>query len=57
MTRNMTNKMTRFIYVHRLPAIHGDPFDRALVCRALAGGMTIGNPDRTIASYPVRTLW
>jgi PIN domain nuclease of toxin-antitoxin system len=41
----------------RLPALHRDPFDRVLVCQALAGGLTIVTPDPEIARYPVRILW
>ena len=31
-----------------LPRIHGDPFDRLLVCQALRHGLTIVTPDRAI---------
>jgi PIN domain nuclease of toxin-antitoxin system len=41
----------------RLPRLHRDPFDRMLVCQAIAGGMAILTPDREVAAYPVRTLW
>jgi PIN domain nuclease of toxin-antitoxin system len=41
----------------RLPALHRDPFDRVLVCQALAGGFTMVTPDPEIARYPVRILW
>lgn len=41
----------------RLPALHRDPFDRMLVCQALAGAYTIVTPDTEIARYPVRILW
>ncbi|MCA9315229.1 MAG: type II toxin-antitoxin system VapC family toxin [Planctomycetes bacterium] len=41
----------------RLPRLHRDPFDRMLVCQAIAGGMVILTPDREVAAYPVRTLW
>jgi PIN domain nuclease of toxin-antitoxin system len=43
--------------VHRLPAVHRDPFDRMLVCQALAGGLVIVTPDPRIARYPARVLW
>lgn len=45
------------LYVHRLPAVHRDPFDRMLICQALAGGLTLVTPDPDIARYPVPTLW
>ena len=41
----------------RLPALHRDPFDRMLVCQALAGALTIVTSDPEIARYPVRILW
>jgi PIN domain nuclease of toxin-antitoxin system len=41
----------------RLPLLHRDPFDRMLVCQALAGGLTILTPDEQIRSYPVLTDW
>ena len=43
--------------VDRLPRLHGDPFDRMLVCQAIAGGLTILTPDEQIARYPVPTVW
>lgn len=41
----------------RLPPLHRDPFDRMLVCQALAGGLAIVTPDVDIARYPVRIVW
>ena len=43
--------------VHRLPAIHRDPFDRILIAQANCYGMVIATNDLTIRKYPVRTLW
>jgi len=43
--------------VGRLPAVHGDPFDRALVAQAISMGMTILTPDEAIRQYPVPTIW
>jgi PIN domain nuclease of toxin-antitoxin system len=40
-----------------LPAIHRDPFDRLLVCQALARRMPILTPDRLIRRYSVTTIW
>ncbi len=45
------------LYVHRLPALHRDPFDRALVCQAIVHGLTIVTPDPLVTQYPVRCLW
>lgn len=41
----------------KLPAIHNDPFDRMLICQAIANQMTILTPDPLIAQYPVLTRW
>ena len=40
-----------------LPKIHGDPFDRLLICQAAAEGMTLITADENIAKYSVKTLW
>ena len=40
-----------------LPAIHQDPFDRMLICQALAHNLTLMTPDSAIAQYPVPTVW
>jgi PIN domain nuclease of toxin-antitoxin system len=41
----------------RLPDLHRDPFDRMLVCQAIAEGMVLLTPDELIRQYPVRSLW
>jgi len=45
------------LQVTRLPDHHRDPFDRMLVCQAIAHGLVILTPDPLIARYPVRTVW
>ena len=40
-----------------LPLLHRDPFDRMLICQAIAEGMAIVTPDELIRRYPVRTVW
>lgn len=45
------------LHLSRLPRLHRDPFDRMLVCQAIAGGLAILTPDDRIARYPVRCLW
>ena len=45
------------LQVSKLPRLHRDPFDRMLVCQAIAEGMTILTPDELIRQYPVRTIW
>jgi PIN domain nuclease of toxin-antitoxin system len=45
------------LHVVRLPRLHGDPFDRMLVCQSIIHGLTILTPDELIAQYPVRVAW
>jgi PIN domain nuclease of toxin-antitoxin system len=40
-----------------LPLIHRDPFDRILVALAIRERLAVLTPDRTIALYPVSTIW
>ena len=41
----------------KLPPLHSDPFDRLLICQAIAHSLAILTPDECIARYPVRVLW
>lgn len=41
----------------RLPEYHRDPFDRVLICQAIANSMVILTPDEHITKYPIRTEW
>ena len=45
------------LQLSRLPEYHKDPFDRILICQAIAGSLTILTPDTHITRYPVRTEW
>lgn len=45
------------LHLGRLPPIHRDPFDRMLVCQAIAHGLVLLTSDAAIREYPVRTLW
>ncbi len=36
-----------------LPARHRDPFDRLLICQALAHGMVLATVDEMMKTYPV----
>ena len=45
------------LQVIRLPLLHRDPFDRMLICQAIAGGLTIVTPDPLISQYPIRVIW
>jgi PIN domain nuclease of toxin-antitoxin system len=44
-------------HLPKLPHLHRDPFDRMLVCQAIAHGLTLVTPDEAIRRYPVRTMW
>lgn len=41
----------------KLPAAHGDPFDRLLVCQAIHHGLVLLTPDPAIHRYPVSVQW
>jgi len=41
----------------KLPTVHGDPFDRLLICEAIQQGVPLVTPDEVIQRYPVKTLW
>jgi PIN domain nuclease of toxin-antitoxin system len=45
------------LQLSRLPEYHKDPFDRIIICQAIASGMTILTPDSHISKYPIRTEW
>ena len=45
------------LHIAKLPHIHGDPFDRILVCQSIVHGMTILTPDEAISQYAVRVVW
>lgn len=45
------------LVLDKLPLLHGDPFDRMLICQAIANQMTLLTPDPLITQYPVLTRW
>lgn len=40
-----------------LPRIHGDPFDRLLICQALDERLVLITTDENIPKYQVKTCW
>jgi PIN domain nuclease of toxin-antitoxin system len=48
---------TAALHLTKLPLLHKDPFDRMLVCQALAHGLVILTPDDLVRQYPIRTVW
>ncbi|MCC6141960.1 MAG: type II toxin-antitoxin system VapC family toxin [Nitrospira sp.] len=45
------------LHLHKLPALHRDPFDRMLICQAIEHDCVLLTPDPLIAQYPVRVQW
>jgi PIN domain nuclease of toxin-antitoxin system len=45
------------LILDKLPVLHHDPFDRMLICQAIANQMTLLTPDPLITQYPVLTRW
>lgn len=45
------------LVLDKLPLLHHDPFDRMLICQAIANQMIILTPDPLITQYPVLTRW
>ena len=43
--------------IGRLPAIHGDPFDRLIISQAISENLIIITKDGTIPMYNVKVLW
>ena len=40
-------------FLPQLPVLHRDPFDRMLICQALASGSTMMTHDENVRTYPV----
>ncbi|HWQ68630.1 MAG TPA: type II toxin-antitoxin system VapC family toxin [Patescibacteria group bacterium] len=55
--RSLPLEEAAVLQLTRLPDYHKDPFDRMLICQAIAHGLTILTPDPAITQYPVRTEW
>ena len=45
------------LHLHKLPALHRDPFDRMLICQAIEHDCLLLTPDPLVIQYPVRTYW
>lgn len=41
----------------KLPAIHGDPFDRLLIAQAHCDGLMLASRDSQFDAYPIQRLW
>lgn len=40
-------------FLPQLPTLHRDPFDRMLICQALASDLTLMTHDEYVRAYPV----
>jgi PIN domain nuclease of toxin-antitoxin system len=45
------------LQIRNLPSLHNDPFDRMLICQAIANNCSIVTPDEAIGQYPIHTIW
>ena len=43
--------------LNKLPKHHNDPFDRLIICQAIAEDLTLITRDTIIPNYPIKTLW
>jgi PIN domain nuclease of toxin-antitoxin system len=45
------------VQLERLPAHHGEPFDRLLIAQASFESLPIVTRDAEFVKYPIRTIW
>ncbi len=50
-------EMTHLLPLTQLPFHHRDPFDRLIVCQAMAEDMPICSADENFAAYDVKLIW
>jgi PIN domain nuclease of toxin-antitoxin system len=53
-TLRVTESCTKHLL--SLPDIHGDPFDRMLICQAIEYDLTFATTDALLRNYPVKFL-
>lgn len=49
--------MRHCLYIHNLPVIHKDPFDRIIIAQSILEDMPIITRDVRITEYNVKTTW
>ncbi len=54
--RSLPVQMSHVLFVHNLPPVHKDPFDRLLVSQSQAEGLKILTADPVFAKYKVDVL-
>lgn len=50
-------QMAHGLYVHELPEIHKDPFDRLLIAQSKIENLLLISADSVFQKYPVSLLW
>ena len=45
------------LYIHELPKIHKDPFDRLLIAQSKLENLLLISADSVFRNYPVSLLW
>jgi PIN domain nuclease of toxin-antitoxin system len=55
--RPLPIEMSHALHVARLPAIHGDPFDRLIIAQSMLEKIPIITGDSVIPRYRVKTVW
>ena len=50
-------KVSHLDLVKTLPSIHGDPFDRLLICQTMEESAVLITRDTIIPKYSVETMW
>lgn len=50
-------KISHIAELEKLSKIHNDPFDRLIICQAIAENFTIVTSDSIMPKYPVKTVW
>jgi PIN domain nuclease of toxin-antitoxin system len=53
----LTIELSHVVRLESLPFHHRDPFDRLLICQALAEGLTVLSADKHLDAYGVRRVW
>jgi PIN domain nuclease of toxin-antitoxin system len=53
----LTIQMVHGLYVHELPEIHKDPFDRLLIAQSKTENLLLISADSVLKKYPVFLLW
>lgn len=50
-------KLKELDILQTLEHIHGDPFDRLIICQTISNAAVLITKDSVIPKYPIRTVW